>query len=78
MFSVVVVVAGPNRSANKYFCPARSQTGNKAENPITVGLIIRKEEGGGRREEGGFITTSARNVFVNIVQIFKSNIIVTF
>ena len=51
---------------------------NKAENPITVGLIISKEERGGRREEGGFITTSARNVFVNIVQIFKSNIIVTF
>ena len=26
---------------------------NKAENPITVGLIIRKEERGERREEGG-------------------------
>ena len=42
----------------------------------------RREERGGRREEGGekmqFITTSARNVFVNIVQMFKSNIIVTF
>ena len=59
----------------------------RLKSPLTVGL--RREEGGGRRkqeggrrEEGGekmqFITTSARNVFVNIVQIFKSNIIVTF
>ena len=34
------------------------------------------------RQEGGekmqFSTASARNVLVNIVQIFKSNVIVTF
>ena len=60
-------------------------TNNKAEKPINCGSEERggrRTEGGGRRkEEGGkmqFITTSARNVFVNIVQIFKSNIIVTF
>ena len=62
---------------NKSFEVHKAVLGARSEVFRTMFLSNLREEGGGRRKMQ-FITTSARNVFVNIVQIFKSNIIVSF